>query len=143
MLDGDGREAFKFKQQQYVSLQMANEARAYEKARASFDSLAKRLAKRELPGLPQEYVAHLRDQLLRAGLPIGRSVQALAEDVKEAGDLLQFVKSASMNSQVPIFLPDWMYDTSWKKKLDTMTAGEFEKRVLKGIRQLYGVIGFA
>jgi hypothetical protein len=135
LLDGDGREAFKFKQQQYISMQMANEAKAYEKARASFDKLAKRLAKREITGLPQDYVAHIRDQLLRAQLPIGRSVQTLGEDVREAGDLLQFARRASEGSQVPIFLPDWMYG-DWNKKLDTMSAGEFSE-YSKGIRQLY------
>lgn len=135
LLDEDPREAFKFKQQQYVSMQMANEAKAYEKARASFDKLAKRLAKREITGLPQDYVAQIRDQLLRAQLPIGRSVQALREDVGKAGDLLKFVKTASEDSQVPIFLPDWMYD-DWGKKLDTMTAGEFSE-YSKGVRQLY------
>ena len=135
LLDEDPREAFKFKQQQYISMQMANEAKAYEKARASFDKLSKRLAKREITGLPQDYVAHIRGQLLRAQLPIGRSVQALGEDVGQAGDLLQFVRRASENSQVPIFLPDWMY-SDWGKKLNTMSAGEFSE-YSKGIRQLY------
>lgn len=135
LLDGDPREAFKFKEQQYISMQMANEAKAYEKARASFDKLAKRLAKRELTGLPQDYVAQIRDQLLRAQLPIGRSVQALREDVGQTGELLQFVRRASEGSQVPIFLPDWMY-SDWGKKIDTMSAGEFSE-YSKGIRQLY------
>lgn len=136
LLDDRPKDALKAKEQQSIALRMANLAKRYERQRASFDTLAKRLSRREITNVPQDYVAHLRDQLLRAGLPIGRSIQALAEDLDEAGENFRnFAADKTENDKTPFLAPDWMY-TDWKKPLNTMTANEFSD-FAKAIRQVY------
>jgi hypothetical protein len=128
LLDGNFREAFKFKQQQYISVAMAKEAKKYEKARASFDGLARRLAKPDLSGLlPSDYAAFARQMLQRANLKTGRTIQGLADDIAATGkDMLSWAQHESEMTQVPMMLSDLAY-TEWKKPLDQMTHEEFKK----------------
>src|SRR6516162_3112798 len=96
LLDGKPGEALKLRQQQSIALRMARLAKDYEKERKSLETIFDRMSKREIKNRDQGAVAHLRDQMVRAGQGVQRSVQALAEDIQNEGlgSLTNFVKSA-------------------------------------------------
>src|SRR6516164_4295459 len=138
LLDGKPGEALKLRQQQSIALRMARLAKDYEKERKSLETIFDRMSKREIKNRDQGAVAHLRDQMVRAGQGVQRSVQALAEDIQNEGlgSLTNFVKSAEgpEGSQYPFLMPDWMLG-NWRKRLDDMTYSEFSD-YYKAMKQL-------
>ena len=136
LLDKDYREAYKFKHQQYLSMLMANEAKAYEKLRKATDTIANRVRNPKYNGMDNAYLAHLRDQLQNAGLRTGKSVQGLADDVAEAkGDLTKFVLSESAAKHTEFLIPNWIY-AGQKIPLDKMTYEQF-RGFADTVKQLY------
>jgi hypothetical protein len=135
LLDGDFKEAFKFKQQQYISMLMANEAKAYEKLRKATDKITDRIASPKYNGMDKNYLAHLRDIVGNAGLKTGKSIQGLEDDVRAAKPLAQFVESESNMKAMQILLPDWIY-AGEKIPLDKMTYEQF-KGFSDAVMQLY------
>jgi hypothetical protein len=135
LLDGDFKEAFKFKQQQYISMLMANEAKAYEKLRKATDKITDRVANPKYNGMDKSYLAHLRDIVGNAGLKTGKSIQGLEDDVRAAKPLAQFVESESNMKAMQILLPDWIY-AGEKIPLDKMTYEQF-KGFSDAVMQLY------
>jgi len=139
LLDDKPTDAFKAKQEQYLSFLLANEAKRLEKERKGFDRIAKRFAKREVSGVPSEYTNWIHDILMRTGNVVRRSVQDLQEAIgREAqGDLEKFVQAKNYDSaiwegdenspsdfQVMPVAP-FLFDSNYRKPVEQMTPEEF------------------
>jgi hypothetical protein len=133
--NGDFLTAFKAKQQQYIAMLMAKEAKVYEKERAAVDKITTRIANPKYNGIDKNYLAHLRDIVGNAGLKTGKSIQGLEDDVRAAKPLAQFVESESNMKAMQILLPDWIY-AGEKIPLDKMTYEQF-KGFSDAVMQLY------
>lgn len=128
LLDGDFAAAFKAKQQQYLSMLLANEAKKLEKAKDQFDRTAKRFSKREVPGIEPEYTNFIHDILMRVGKPVRRSVQDLQEAIArgEQKTLEDFVEYKQQHDMREVPVAEFLYDQSFRKNLDDLTAAEFK-----------------
>jgi hypothetical protein len=138
LLEGSPADAFKAKQQQYISMLLANEAKKLEKEQASFNKLKPRLLKREIPSLPEEYTNFIHQLLMQGGEFVKRTVQDLQErkDKFQHEDLQSFAAYKSEKYGLPILFPDFVYDESWHKTTDQMTPDEF-RGWSQAIRALY------
>lgn len=128
LLKQDYAEAFRAKQQQYLAMLFAKEAKDLEKARASFDKIAKRYSKREVAGASPEYTDAVHDILQRLGEGVRRSIQDVAESYKLNGHegLRDFV--ATKEAQLrDLHTPDFLQDPAFRKPTDDLTAEEFEQ----------------
>lgn len=139
LLEENPKDAFKAKQQQYLNILVANEARKLEKERAQFTKLAQRSAKRELPGVPADYTNWIHDILIRTGNLVRRSVQDLQREIQaQAHTTLEtFVASknydptlwgedalsAPAGVQMPV--ADFLFDPAYRKAIEDMTPEEF------------------
>ena len=136
-------DAFKAKQQQVIAVHLAGMAKKLEKEQASFEKLAKRYSKREIPSVPAEYTNWIHDILMRTGATVRRSVQDLQEAIsRETHDNLEdFVNEK--NSQSAIWEEDengpsdfkvmpvaeFLFDPGYRKTVEEMTPGEFRDYV--------------
>lgn len=139
LLAGDPAEAFKAKQQQYLSVLLAKEARKLEKEKVSFDKFAKRFSKREVAGVPGEYTNWIHDILMRTGNFVRRTVQDLQEGIgRETHSTLEKFTEAR-NADADIWAEDenmpsdfqimpvapFLFDQTYRKSIEEMTPGEF------------------
>jgi len=123
LLKNDPGEAFKEKQRQYMSLLQADQAKKLEKERTSFDKTAKRMAKREVPSVEQEYTNWVHDILQRVGEPIRRSIQDLQQSLG-GKTLEEFVaEKESAFREIPV--ADFLLDQGFRKRVDDMSVAEF------------------
>lgn len=127
LLKADYTEAFKAKQQQYLAMLMAKAAKGLEKSLDQFDRTAKRMSKREIPGMEAEYTNWVHDILMRVGQPVRRSIQDLQEAIgKEAQDNLKDFVTAKQADLREVPVADFLYDANFRKKFDDLTAEEFD-----------------
>src|SRR5258706_2427785 len=119
-------EAFRAKQQQYLAMQMATEAKKLEKEMASFDKLAKRLSARDQPSLDPSYVPYIHQILFQVGRQVKRSVQDLQSALAYQGKTLEeFVDFKQQHDLREIPVAEFLLDPAFKKEFESLTAEEF------------------
>lgn len=124
LLKGKFDEAFRKKQQQYLAVTMANEMKKVEKAQEAFAKTAKRLQPREVKGIEQEYTNFAQELLVKAGLPVRRSIQELQEaNAHGYRSLEDFVTQKSADGWEMAVSED--LQLGQVKKLEDMSIGEF------------------
>lgn len=128
LLKQDYASAFATKQQQYLAMLFAKEAKDFEKAKGQFDKLAKRYSAREVAGASPEYTTAVHDILQRLGEKVRRSIQDVQEGYKLDGykDLSDFV-SAKESQLRDLHTPDFLQDPAFRKPTADLTAEEFEQ----------------
>lgn len=123
LLKADPAEAFKQKQRQYRAVIAARLAKDFEKAQEEFDKTAKRYTSREIGGASQEYTNAIHSMMTNLGLPVRRSVQDIAEEMRKDGfaNLNEFV-SAKEAALRDLHVPDWVLEGG--KKYEDLTVEE-------------------
>lgn len=127
LLKGEYKDAFKAKQQQYMSMLMANEAKKLDKEMASFDKLADRFSSREVPDVDVEYTNFVHDILMRVGKPVKRSVQDLQEAIGHGlqDNLKDFVEYKQTHDMREVPIAPELFDQNFRKKFDDLTTDQF------------------
>jgi len=140
LLENRPADAFKAKQQQYLSLLLANEAKKLEKEKARFETKVKSWQKREPPGVEQEDAIWIHQILLQIGQPLRRSVQdldrqkELVSTYKNLRDYTEGTNKGHGNFNTdPDAMPpaqqlnvaDFLFSDNWRKTVDEMTPEEF------------------
>jgi hypothetical protein len=129
LLDHDYVQAFRSKQAQYFAMEMARQAKAVEKAKATWDRNAKRFAKYKVSGVDHRYTNAIHDILMRLGETVRLTPETLADTYKlhgytSATPFNDFI--AHMMSQARIFkIPDFLFDPTFRKPFDELTVEEF------------------
>jgi hypothetical protein len=129
LLKEDFADAFREKQRQNNAMIMASYAKAYEKARTSFDRTAKTFQKREVPSVPAEWTNWIHDLLQRTGNRVNRSVQDLAENIGRQSEqtLADFVEAKEAESfglrETPV--ADFLLDPNFRTEMGKLTADQF------------------
>src|SRR5258706_1346529 len=138
LLKGDFAEAFRAKQQQYVGMLYAREAKQLEKARTQFDKFAKRYNGRTIKDQPAERQAWtdaIHGILQQVELPTGgRDSAEVLGSLSKAGykDIASFIQAKEFpqglegQRQAIIPVANFLLDGSFKKPLDQVTAAEFK-----------------
>src|SRR6266700_2988246 len=128
---GDWAEAYRLSQPRNRAIIAAKMARDYEKAQAQLDRTAKTFRKREVPSVAQEYTNWVHDLLVRAGYPINRSVQDLAENIGRQGEqtLLEFTeaKRAEWMGLRDLPVADIFLDPAFKEELKNLSVADFRE----------------
>lgn len=127
LLKEDFAEAYRAKQQQYYAMMMAQEARKLEKEQKQFGNLAKRLGKRDVKGLDQEYQDVIQSLLWQGGLTPRRTMLEIQRSQAQSGftSLDTFVDSARGDGWAPEVAEDII--AGRMKPLDQMTVEEFRE----------------
>ena len=123
LLEGDPIEAFKLKQQQLLSMHLANEAKKFGKQIAAFERQAKQFQKRQLPGVDQDYTNQVHDLLSRVGKPVRRSVQDLQKALEGEG-LDAFSQRKNQIGWRMVDVPEFLKDGTFRKSFEDLTVGE-------------------
>jgi len=116
----DPVQAFQDAQAQYISAEMAKEAKQVEKEKRVFDRLAKRYQSREVAGRDPAYTNWVHDILNRIGE--GRRVQAdIDTEINASPDetLKDFITSRAALGR-EIYTPEFLLDPTFEKPLDEM-----------------------
>lgn len=130
LLKGEFDGAFRAKQQQFGAVVMAKEAIKLEKARDQFDRQAKRLQKREIPSIEQEYLNFT--QLILA--KVGRysnifDLQNRIGRITEYSTLNDFVRTKAdgygEGTGRPMPIADWLLQSTDQKEFESLTTSEF------------------
>jgi len=128
---GDWAEAYRISQQREFATIAAKLARDYEKAQASLDRIAKTFRKREVPSVAQEYTNWVHDLLVRAGYPVNRSIQDLAENIGRQSErtLQEFVQAKRTEWMGLRDLPvaDAFLDLAFKEELKNLPHKDFRE----------------
>src|SRR6266404_1627562 len=136
LLKEDYASTFRAKQQQYLAMQMATEAKKLEKSMASFDKLAKRLSARDQLSLDSSYVPYIHQILFQVGRQVKRSVQDLQSALAYQGKTLEeFVDFKQQHDLREIPVAEFLLDPAFKKEFENLTAEEF-RAVHDSIRSL-------
>jgi len=137
LLKEDFAEAFRAKQQQYVGMLYAREAKQLEKTRPQFDKLAKRYNVRTIKDQPaerQSWTDAIHGILQQVELPTGgRDNAEILGSLSKAGynDMAGFIQAKEFpkglegERQAIIPVANFLLDGSFKKPLDQVTAAEF------------------
>jgi hypothetical protein len=127
LLKEDFAEAYRAKQQQYYAMMMAQEARRLEKEQKQFGNLAKRLGKRDVKGLDQEYQDVIQSLLWQGGLTPRRTMLEIQRSQAQSGftSLDAFVDSARGDGWAPEVGEDII--AGRMKPIDQMTVEEFRE----------------
>lgn len=127
LLKEDFAEAYRAKQQQYYAMMMAQEARRLEKEQKQFGNLAKRLGKRDVKGLDQEYQDVIQSLLWQGGLTPRRTMLEIQRSQAQSGftSLDTFVDSARGDGWAPEVAENIL--AGRMKPLDQMTVEEFQE----------------
>jgi predicted ABC-type ATPase len=135
LLADDPVEAFQNAQAQYISAEMAKEARQVEKEEKVFNRTVKRFSKREVSGIDPEYTNWIHDVLNRLG--VGNRPQADIDTEIGASpySTLQAFSEAKANMGREIYLPDFLLDPTFAKPIEDMTVLE-ARRAMAGVRSL-------
>lgn len=125
-LNGDAAEAFRQSQAQYIAFRMAREAKALEKVKKQFETVANRFKKREVDSVEPAYTNFIHEILLKVGQPVRRSVQDLAEEIRKSGfeNLRSFVEAKS-HDYIELPVADFLMDAGFRKPADQLTGEEF------------------
>lgn len=125
ILKEDFAEAYRAKQQQYYAMMMAQEARKLEKEQKQFGALAKRLGKRDVKGLDQEYQDVIQSLLWQAGLTPRRTMLEIQRSQAQSGfaGMDSFVDSAKGDGWAPDVSED--ITAGRMKPITDMTVEEF------------------
>lgn len=129
LLEEDFANAFREKQRQNNAMIMANYAKAYEKARKSFDRTAKTFQKREIASVGQEWTNWIHDILQRTGNRVNRSVQDLEENISRQSEqtLQTFIEAKEAETfglrETPV--ADFLLEPSFRSDMDKLTADQF------------------
>lgn len=117
----DPLDAYHASQRRELAVAFAKQALELEKAKASFDRVAKRYREREVSGASPEYTNAVHDILQRLGLPVKRSIQDVADSY---GGLRDFVaeKEGDMRD---LHVPEWLSDPNFRGEIGKLTAAEF------------------
>lgn len=101
-LTGDVSEAFRQSQAQQTAFMFAREARAFEKERGQFQTLAKRYSKREVDGTAPQFTNAIHTIFAKVGLPIGRLPADLARETANTdfGSLGEFLARVEKDYEV-------------------------------------------
>lgn len=127
MLEGKWGDAAVHMQRQTLTAMVAAEAKKVEKEVATFDKVAKRMAKREVKTLPAEYTNWVHTVLGQIGKTVKRSPEDLAREIDAAGSgktLQEFVEGKNAWLQ-PVAVWDQLYDPKWQKGYKDLTVEEF------------------
>ncbi len=126
LLKEDYAGAFRAKQQQYLAMQMAIEAKKLEKSMPSFDKLAKRLSARDQPSLDPSYIPYIHQILFQIGRQVKRSVQDLQSALAYQGKTLEeFVDFKQQHDLREIPVAEFLLDPAFKKEFENLTVEEF------------------
>lgn len=129
LLKEDFADAFRKKQRQNNAMIMASYAKAYERARTSFDRTAKTFQKREVPSVPAEWTNWIHDLLQRTGNRVNRSVQDLTENISRQAetDLTSFIEAKEAETfglrETPV--ADFLLDPNFRTEMGKLTAEQF------------------
>lgn len=130
LLEDNPKDAFKLKQQQYMSMLLAREAVKFEKAQKQFEKTAKQFSKREVPSAAQEYTNFIHDILFRLERPPRRSVQDMWENMERDGyathSLEDFVRGKEENLR-ELHVPEFLLDPNFRKPVEQLTTEEFSQ----------------
>jgi hypothetical protein len=135
LLANDPVEAFKNAQANYISAEMAKEARQVEKETKIFDRIAKRYQSREVEGRDPAYTNWVHDILsridegTRARADIDTEINASSEKTLD-----EFVKSRAALGR-EIYMPEFLLDPSFKKPLEEMSTLQ-ARQTMRAIRSL-------
>lgn len=125
LLKGDAAEAFRQQQRQYISIVLAREAKALEKAAGQLDRLAKRYAKADMPNVDRGAVNWIQSLLSQAGYALRVSPDDIARNI-EFGDyptLTEYVADKSAMGWEPAVTD--ILQVQGAKKLEAMTVQDF------------------
>ena len=106
---------------------IAAEARKLQKEQASAEKTFKTLSKREVPSMEPEYTDYAHQIMMQIGKPVRRSIQDLQEALARhdgKGNLKDFIEMKQQDFRA-IDAWDQLYDTSWRKDYNQLTADEF------------------
>lgn len=89
------QEAFVAKQQQYMAMEFARQAKTLDKERAQFDKTVKKFAKREVKNVEKEFTDFAQELLIKSGLPSRVSLEEVQASKNFFGNnsLQSFVES--------------------------------------------------
>lgn len=85
LLRGNFDSAFRSKQAQYGAMLMFKDARALEREQQAFNKSLKKLTKREVKGLDQDFMDFTQSLLWQAGIPSRRSMPEIARSMEQGG----------------------------------------------------------
>lgn len=125
-LQGKHDIAYQAKQTQFNAMMNAREAVKLEKEQKQFASLAKRLGKRDVKGLDQEYQDEIQALLWQAGLTSRRSMIEIQRSQAMTGETLQsLVQTSKSDGWSPDVTADILAGRT--KPLNQMTVQEFRE----------------
>lgn len=127
LLKGKNLEAFQFKQQQQLSLELARQALDFEVAQRTFVRNMASYAKREgPPNRDTRYTHQIQGILQRMGVAVERSPADLADQIDrdKTGTLPVFVANEQAKL-IPLDVADFLLDPSFPKKLKDLSAEEY------------------
>lgn len=127
LLRGNFDGAFRAKQQQFGAMLLFRDARQLEKEHKAFDKLVKKLTKREVKGLDQDFMDYTQALLWQAGVPVRRSMPEIQRSMEQGGftSFDQFVESKRADGWDPAVSPDLAAGNV--TPLEQMTVGQFRE----------------
>ena len=127
LIAGKNADALVLMQRKYMTGLIAAEARKLQKEQASAEKTFKTLSKREVPSMEPEYTDYAHQIMMQIGKPVRRSIQDLQEALARhdgKGNLKDFIEMKQQDFRA-IDAWDQLYDTSWRKDYNQLTADEF------------------
>lgn len=127
LLRGNFDGAFRAKQQQFGAMLLFRDARALEKEHKAFDKLVKKLTKREVKGLDQDFMDYTQALLWQAGIPVRRSMPEIQRSMEQGGftSFDAFVESKRGDGWDPAVGPDLAAGNV--TPLEQMTVSQFRE----------------
>ncbi len=140
ILEEKYRDAFRYKQQQYIATLMAKEALGWEREKKQFDRITDRFTQRVVPNFPPEFTNAIHSIMMKLGIAVKRSVEDLGEEVRASGydtiqDFIQARNDQGLVDGTIIPVPDFIFDPTFQKQLEALTVDEF-REVKQGLDSL-------
>lgn len=127
LLKDNPGDAFKAKQKQFLALSLAHEAKALAKEQAQFGRLVRRFQEREVPRVEQEFNDFIQGLLLKADIPVKRSMDEIQRGRDRTGHPTfdNFVERVIDDGWEPT-IADYIRQEAFRP-LDDMSVGEFRE----------------
>ena len=127
LIAGKNADALVLMQRKYMTGLIAAEARKLQKEQAAAEKTFKTLSKREVTSMEPEYTDYAHQIMMQIGKPVRRSIQDLQEALARhdgKGNLKDFIEMKQQDFRA-IDAWDQLFDSSWRKEYDQLTADEF------------------
>lgn len=125
LLKGDEAEAFRQKGRQYLNVELAREAKKFEKEQERFEKKAKRFSARQVNGVDQAYTDFIQALLAQAGKLVKRTEAEIVESLSHHGydSFTSFVRE-KYSEGYDIAVADYLQEGK-AKPLQEMNVQEF------------------